>query len=100
MDVNLSLAPVSALELLIKNDSKLRRMFSTTVVAGTQCEVCGWACQWKMRILLTWKHGRKNPPSSPCSRARWVPIHLTQTLLMQQYRSTWVSEEHVCTGEQ
>ncbi|ESS60463.1 hypothetical protein TCDM_12014 [Trypanosoma cruzi Dm28c] len=53
-----------------------------------------------MRILLTWKHGRKNPPSSPCSRARWVPIHLTQTLLMQQYRSTWVSEEHVCTGEQ
>ncbi|PWV00374.1 hypothetical protein C3747_209g43 [Trypanosoma cruzi] len=35
MEVNLPLAPVSALELLIKNDSKLRRMFSTTAVAGT-----------------------------------------------------------------
>ncbi|PWU86180.1 putative SLACS retrotransposable element [Trypanosoma cruzi] len=29
-----------------------------------------------------------------------APIHLTQTVLMQQYRSTWISEEHVCTGEQ
>ncbi|PWV10076.1 putative SLACS retrotransposable element [Trypanosoma cruzi] len=29
-----------------------------------------------------------------------APIHLTQKLLMQQYLSTWISEEHVRTGEQ
>ncbi|PWU83069.1 putative SLACS reverse transcriptase [Trypanosoma cruzi] len=100
MDVNLPLAPVSALELLIKNDSKLRRMFSTTAVAGTQCEVCGWALPMAEAYPSYSETLQDEPAVITLQPGKRAPIHLTQTLLMQQYRSTWISEEHVCAGEQ
>ncbi|PWU86172.1 putative SLACS retrotransposable element [Trypanosoma cruzi] len=100
MEVNLPLAPVSALELLIKNDSKLRRMFSTTAVAGTQCEVCGWALPMEEAYPSYSETLQEEPAVITLQPGKRAPIHLTQTVLMQQYRSTWISEEHVCTGEQ
>ncbi|KAF8293802.1 hypothetical protein TcYC6_0104460 [Trypanosoma cruzi] len=100
MEVHLPLAPVSALEPLIKNDSKLRRMFSTTLVAGTQCELCGWALPMEDACPSHSETRQEEPAVITLQPGKRAPIHLTQTLLMQQYRSTWISEEHVCTGEQ
>ncbi|RNC54054.1 hypothetical protein TcCL_ESM08564 [Trypanosoma cruzi] len=100
MEVHLPLAPVSALEPLIKNDSKPRRMFSTTLVAGTQCELCGWALPMEDACPSHSETRQEEPAVITLQPGKRAPIHLTQTLLMQQYRSTWISEEHVCTGEQ
>ncbi|PWU83393.1 SLACS retrotransposable element [Trypanosoma cruzi] len=99
MDVNLPLAPVSALELLIKNDSKLRRMFSTTAVAGIHCEACGWTLPMADAYPSYSETLQDEPAVITLQPGKRAPIQLTQKLLMQQYRSTWVTEEHVCTGE-
>ncbi|KAF8292942.1 SLACS retrotransposable element [Trypanosoma cruzi] len=99
MDVNLPLAPVSALELLIKNDSKLRCMFSTTAVAGIHCEACGWTLPMADAYPSYSETLQDEPAVITLQPGKKAPIQLTQKLLMQQYRSTWVTEEHVCTGE-
>ncbi|PWU92855.1 putative SLACS reverse transcriptase [Trypanosoma cruzi] len=100
MEVNLPLAPVSALELPIKNDSKLRRMFSATVVAGAHCEACGWALPMEEAYPSHAETRQEESAIITLQPGKKAPIHLTQTLLMQQYRSTWIFEEHVRTGEQ
>ncbi|RNE95350.1 hypothetical protein TcG_13437, partial [Trypanosoma cruzi] len=98
MEVKVPLAPVSASELLIKNDLKLRRTFSTTVVAGTQCEVCGWALPMEDAYPSQLEARQEEPAIITLRPRKKAPLHVTQKLLMQQYRSTWISEEHVCTG--
>ncbi|KAF8307976.1 putative SLACS retrotransposable element [Trypanosoma cruzi] len=99
MGVNMPLAPVSALEQLIKNDPMLRRMFSTTIVAGVHCEACGWALPMEEAYPSYLETLQKEPAIITLQPGKRAPIQLTQKLLMQQYRSTWVTEEHVCTGE-
>ncbi|EKF31959.1 hypothetical protein MOQ_004200, partial [Trypanosoma cruzi marinkellei] len=100
MGVDMPLAPVTALEHLIKNDPMLWRMFSTTIAAGVQCEVCGWALPMEEAYPSLVERLQGEPAVITLQPGKRAPIRVTQALLMPQYRSTWAAEEHVCRGEQ
>ncbi|EKF31839.1 hypothetical protein MOQ_004320, partial [Trypanosoma cruzi marinkellei] len=100
MGVDMPLAPVTALEHLIKNDPMLWRMFSTTIAAGVQCEVCGWALPMEEAYPSLVERLQGEPAVITLPPGKRAPIRVTQALLMPQYRATWAAEEHVCRGEQ